>query len=635
MNHRLLPVLVLLGLVVGVPGVPSVAAQDQASIAIDIRAGYEGSYRVAEWFPVVVTVANDGPDIHGTLEWSFPGQREELVFRREIDLPRGSRKRVSLAVFAREFARNGRLRLLAGNRALAEQIVSLDPVDPTRFLIGVISSDPALLNSLNSLSIASTSGTTVRHLQLTDLPDQAAALRGLNALFLHNVDSAVLSPAQLSALDLWVRIGGQLVVSGGIGGQQAAAALQNILPVAVSGAVSQGDLAPLAVFGSGDAPPGAATALSDVQPRAGAEPLPPDAPLLYQWEYGAGAVTFSRFDLAGLRGWAGETRLWDQVLVPIAIFAPGTDARLQRINLLQNVLRLPALALPSTGLLLCFLVAYILTIGPLNYLVLRRLGRLEWAWLTVPLAVVVFAGGLYIVGFGLRGGRSQLNQVAVVQAFEGQSRGMATGFIGLFSPRRSTYRLAFPADTLVSEARSQSDMPNQQATVLTRDSAVEVPDVLVDVASVRTFMTEAPIEVPVRVQSDMRLVGGDVEGEILNAGSQALADALVVQGDTFQPIGSLAPGARRRVTLGGAPGNFPWGVNLPPAGPFDRQQLLAALFNNGAFRFGSFTSPGGPLDEQGVYLLAWSDQPAIPVRLDGDEAPQTGATLYVIRLETN
>src|SRR5215207_886122 len=87
------------------------AAQNQPPITINVQVGYDGVYRFAEWFPVVVDIANDGPDVRGVLEWSFPGQHDESTFHRAIDLPRGSRKRVSMDVFARGFPRNGQVRL--------------------------------------------------------------------------------------------------------------------------------------------------------------------------------------------------------------------------------------------------------------------------------------------------------------------------------------------------------------------------------------------------------------------------------------------------------------------------------------------------------------------------------------------
>nr|MDQ2996763.1 hypothetical protein [Chloroflexota bacterium] len=95
-----------------------VAAQAQPPITLDVRVGYEGTYRIGAWFPLSVSIGNDGPDLRGVLEWSFTDQADEQVFRQVIELPRGSRKRVTLEVFARNFVRTGQLRLLDGENPL-------------------------------------------------------------------------------------------------------------------------------------------------------------------------------------------------------------------------------------------------------------------------------------------------------------------------------------------------------------------------------------------------------------------------------------------------------------------------------------------------------------------------------------
>src|SRR6185295_3653689 len=100
--------------------------------------------------------------------------------------------------------------------------------------------------------------------------------------------------------------------------------------------------------------------------------------------------------------------------------------------------------------------------------------------------------------------RSQIDQIAIVQGSEGQSRGFATAFVGLFSPRRTSYTLGFPTETLISESRTWGELSSQPAPVLQNDAGTEVPDVLVDVGSIRTFMAEGPLDLPVRVQSDVR-----------------------------------------------------------------------------------------------------------------------------------
>jgi hypothetical protein len=628
---RIAFVALLVGIISALAGVGRATAQDEPVVTIDVRAGYDGAYRLGEWFPVVVTIANDGPDLRGVLDWRFAGRPDEPAFQRAIDLPRGSRKRVTIDVFANDLVRSGQLRLLDGTLIVNEQTTPLEAVDQGRFLIVVVSSDAALLNSLNSVSLPAVGGATVRHLDATMLPESAASLRGVNVLFLHDVDTAALSQAQRDTLALWVQVGGQLVVSGGGGGQRTAAGVADLLPADVNGEIAQGDLTALGQLAGTAPPPVAGAALSVAQPRLSAESLPPNAALLFRWLRGAGAVTFTTFDLAGLRGWDGEPKLWSRLLAPLEVLAPGFDARQRRLNLLQSTLRLPSLGLPSAGALFCFLIGYIFVVGPLNYLALRRLRRLEWAWLTVPGAVLIFAGGLYVVGFGLRGGQSQLSQIAIVQGSEGDARGFVTAFVGLFSPRRTSYTLGFPPETLISETRAFNDLTGDTAIARQGDAGAEVPGVLVDVGSVRTFMAEGRVVVPLSVQSDVRGDQRQITGQIRNAGSQPLEDVLIVRGSAFQSLGTIEPGASRPVSLGSS-GNFPWGVNMSRSGLFERQQLLSALFEGGPARFGNSNAPSQPIDERGVYLLAWSGTPSVPVRLDGREASQDGLTLYIIRL---
>jgi hypothetical protein len=453
------------------------------------------------------------------------------------------------------------------------------------------------------------------------------------------VDSATLTPTQRSALALWVSQGGQLVVSGGIGGQQAAAGLVDLLPANVGGDIVQGDLAPLAVFaGVTERPPVANAPLTQAQPRAGAEQIPVGTALLFRQAYGAGMVLYCAFDLASLRGWTGETVLWGQLLSWINPLVANAGAHVNQVNLLQSVLRLRPLGLPSASALLLFLLAYMLVIGPINYFVLRRMQRLEWAWLTIPLVVLVFAGGLYVVGFGLRGGRAQLYQVAVVQGAEGQSRGFATAFVGLFSPRRASYSLDFPADSLVSESRGWNDSIGQLATIVTDDSGAPSADVLLDIASVRTFVSEAAVDLPLSVQSDFSVDSAGLHGAIRNTGANQLEDVLIVQGELFTRIGTLAPGASQQVEPSAMRTGFPFAANLSEVGLFDRQQMLTTIYNNDILhlRNPNPTSSAGArqTDIADVYLLAWSSQPIAGARVDGQAPSQNGVTLYVIRLRS-
>jgi hypothetical protein len=609
-----------------------VAAQEQGfGLTLTLRPGYAGAYRLGEWFPVTVEIANDGRDLRGVLEWSFPGAQSQPVFRREIDLPRGSQKRVMLDVFVQGFARNGMVRLIENGNVVLEQSIGIEAIEMDRFLVMVVGSDPTLLTSLSAMSISGASGTVVRHISSDDLPAHALVLRGVNAIFIHDVNTAALSVDQRAALREWVHLGGQLVVGGGINGERAATGLADILPVETTRTLDQGDLSPLEQFtGSPPTPP--AGPLLVVRPRPGAEALPPATPLIYRSRVGNGIVAFSAFDLALLRGWAAEPALWSQVLQPVPLFIPGFDARMNQISLMQDALQLPAIRLPSAAALAAFLIVYILVVGPVNYLALRRLRRLEWAWVTIPVTVVVFTAGVFLVGFGLRGGQTQFFQVAVVQGSEGASRGMTTAYMALFSPIRGSYTLRFPADHLVSETRGFDDFTARPLLATSDDNGVTVPDLLIDVASVRTLIAEAPTTTSVQVQSTVRFDGDEPLGEVRNVGSMALEQAIVVHQGRFQELGDLAPGARAAFDFNGSRGSFPFGVSIGDDRVFNRRQILFRLFNS-ASRIAPI-SGRSPLDDQGVYLIGWSRSTALPVEVNGRTAAQEGLTLFVIRLRT-
>lgn len=621
---------VLIALLCVLPVVPVAAQEQVAGLILTLRPGYAGAYRLGEWFPITVDVANDGRDIQGVLEWSFPGWQNQPLFRRTIDLPRGSRKRVMLEAFATGFARNGTLRLIENGNVLLEQSVGIEAVEPDRFLIVIVGSDPALLTSLSAMSISGVSGVTVRHISPDDLPSHALVLRGINAIFIHDVDTAALALDQRTALRDWVLLGGQLVVGGGINGERAAAGLADLLPVEVTRTLNQGDLMPLAQLGGSEPQPSTGP-LVTVVPRPGAEALPAGHSLIYRASFGNGVVVFSTFDLTLLRGWASEPQLWSRVLQPVPLFIPAFEGRVNQISLMQDALQIRAAGLPPASALAAFLLVYILVVGPVNYLALRRIGRLEWAWWTIPLTVALFAGGVFVVGFVIRGGQAQLYQVAIIQGVERETRGVATAHLALFSPLRSNYALRTPAGSLLSETRSFDDFTARPLIATADDAGVEVPDLLVDVASIRTLIAESAVELPVQVESALRFDGGDPAGEVHNVGRVAVEDAIVVHQGMFQHIGNLMPGASARFDFNGSRGSFPFGVSVGDDRMFNRRQILFQLFNNNLAR----PSIRSPLDAQGVYLIGWSATPAVPLEMNGRSASQQGLTLFVIRLRAS
>lgn len=626
---------------------PSIAQEppNQKGITLDVQAGYDDHYRQQQWFPITLIASNDGPDIRGTIEWHFTNDTRR--FRRDIELPRGARKRITLYAVSHNFMRTAVVRLFHGNKQVYQQQVQITPIATEQFVVGVLSSDKTLLNSLSAMAMDNTSGTIVLHVQPDMLPDHARVLDVFDVLFIHDSTTRTLSTEQQAALRLWVRLGGQLVVSGGASAAQSTSGLEDMLPVTIQGL--QKDVSLASLQGLIRAFPGQQnmtfpdrTTVSVVDVYDDAHALVHDN-LLIEHAYGSGRVIFSAFDLSALRVWSSESELWSTVLESIPRFAPAPEFW-QRGNILYDILEVSSLYLLSFWVLLLFILSYIVIVGPVNFLVLRRIRHAELAWITTPLIVVLFVVGTYGTGFLMRGTQPKLYQMTIAQSAEGHSYGQATAYTGIFSPRRKTYTLSFPEQTLVRRAIRNSESDTNAPIIAWADQATEVRDVLIDVSEMRTFTAEKAMEIPVNVQSTLTYDQQRIQGELENSGTISLVDAILVRGNIAQELGTLAPGDTVSVDMNvgvelDSWEAFPEMTTTPNLGVFNRREALLELFSwNQSFYTihpeDDMFVPGMP-EPYGVYLFGWSEpeQPFIDVQVNNRAIDQQSIVLHIIRLK--
>ena len=248
----------------------------------------------------------------------------------------------------------------------------------------------------------------------------------------------------------WIAGGGRLVIVGGTAGPSSLSAFPDaILPYRPTATT---DLAPASLTALlGELPAGATDLPALTGELAGGRALATsgDRVVAAERAYGSGAVTIVGFDPT--IGWIAESdageSLWRRLLPSRSNGGPvvGDDSQI-----VSAASQLPSLALPPIGGLVALLGAYILLIGPINYLVLKRLDKREWAWVTMPALIAVFAVGAYGIGSFLRGSEVIVNEVAIVRGAPGATEGTAQAYLGVFSPSRGTYQLRVPGGALLS-----------------------------------------------------------------------------------------------------------------------------------------------------------------------------------------
>ena len=310
-------------------------------------------------------------------------------------------------------------------------------------------------------------------------------------------------------------------------------------------------------------------------------------------------------------------------------------------QLVGAVSQLPSLALPPIGGLIALLIAYIALIGPINYLVLRRLDRREWAWVTMPVLIVVFAVGAYGFGAALRGSDVLVNEVALVRGSPGATDGTAQVYVGVFSPSRGSYQVSVPGGALLSSPINGEffggDSTAGTLDVLQGDPA-KVRDLAVGFGSLRTIRAETPVSVPM-VKADLSIVDGHLKGTIANESQVTLEKPAVVLGGTVAVLADLAPGATQTVDAPLVAGQF--GQPLS-------DKVVGAIFNDPSQFNGSTSNlyirhtivdqltydpnfgSTGQLTSDGAVILAWGSGSLLPVEIAGQTPRATGNVLYYL-----
>ena len=579
------------------------AAQD-GGLSLSARAGFDGLYKEMDAVPVFVSVRNDGPPIEGEIRIAVDSMSGgPVVYSAPVSLPTGSDKRVALYIDVLTFTGDLNVQLVSDETVVAT--ADSNPLIMTmrhHLLYGVITSDPSGLAFLETVSGSRTD-------------------------------------ADVAFLDL-----------------------ADLLPVTVGGVESADDLPALSAFGGvAFNAPGPYT-LTGSSLRAGELLIHQDGlPILAHTPLGLGGVTFLALDpkLAPLAGWRGHAAVWESIAALTSTPGPYANGIQDGYAATQAASSIPGLRLPSVGQLLLFLFVYTLVIGPINFLVLRRLRRRELAWVTIPVLVLLFSAITFFTSFRSRGGAVLQNEMSVAYGSVEAERVRTQSIVGLYSPQRGRYDLSLPYDTtafpLTGQFGSVGLVSNLAAIVRAGDLTLR--EVRADTGEVVAFLVDAhrprpPLSATARLVDDGRAVAVTVR----NDGALTLENAVLLYGDQQRQLDDLAPGAAREaqlpVTVLGPPGATPTPDPYMPSAVlvpsplindptyilgtpdyfsdpnvYARWQLVQSLYNY------SDTSPVQQTDPtKSIILAGWLPDSDQPIDLGDVATTRSAATLVLLEI---
>ena len=636
------------------------AATNRFDIAV--ASGYHGAVKLSAWMPVTVDVANRGQQFDGTLEISAnasPGigpPAGNAVYETPLSLAPGATKHIS-TYLSTDSGGTIDVRIVSSGGRVVQSAQSGIAASVSGLLVGVLSDNPTALDSIATIHPGGVSSTVV-HLSSADLPASALILRGFDLIALDDFSTDTLTAAQHDALRDYVMQGGSLLLGTGGSWRKTLAGLpQPIAPMRLNGstvlAVSQalGGVTNLEIA-TGSPADGATTWLDDR-----------GLPLMVESAVGAGYVEMATFDWAqgGIVASSDADAVLRQTVVrstygsPNATFgvnAIGTKAGVfgnsvafRGGGLSQALGNVPALDLPAWWLIGGLVFIYVLLIGPVNYFVLRRIGRRAVAWITIPVLAIVASGGAYGASVLTKGTSVVANEISIVHAQPGWTNAYAEQYTGIVTPTRGDFevgvgslgRMISPIDYFSSPGGSNSSA----VEINTATGIIRLP--AMTAFTLRGFATEDITTAP-SVAASARVNGGQVTGTIRNSSSMSFTDGVVLSGTAYQKIGALAPGATLSFavtpSISGVAGPPPYmqiyPSNLCCGGPVNNSPDVERLNETRSAIVSTLTSAnfGGAAVTAAPIVVLWTTQPLEDVTVNGAQPRQYIEDAVVLNVPT-
>jgi hypothetical protein len=447
----------------------------------DVFVGFGGVVPEADWFPVFCEVRNEGPGFNAFFEFQ-DGAGGGLTRQMVIELPTGTLKRFSFPMFAgNRYGSQYSATLRNEKGQVVAQVSNLAPSQHINWQSHLLAAIPASAAGMPgfpeeaSRNFSARPVATTGRVQPEMFPDNPLALEGLDSLYLNSQRAVDLKERQIEALMSWLHGGGHLIVG--------VDALLDVTGVPWLKSLVPGELGSprtVPVKDSFDrwlrSRPAAPTTAPEpafdeayrnlrpeptfnetslraigIQLTAGGriELAADGTPLIVSRRAGRGQVTVLLFnpELEPLRSWKLRPFFWARVAgVPGVLIqnqpppnqgSTGVDGVFGAMVDSRQIRKLPVSAL------LGLLVVYLLVIGPLDQWWLRKINRQMLTWITFPAYVVLFSVLIWVIGYKLRAGESEWNEMQIVDVLpKGNAAELrGTTYASLYSPVNASYAL--------------------------------------------------------------------------------------------------------------------------------------------------------------------------------------------------
>jgi hypothetical protein len=207
---------------------------------------------------------------------------------------------------------------------------------------------------------------------------------------------------------------------------------------------------------------------------------------------------------------------------------------------------------------LLLLLVYLVVIGPFDQWWLKKIGKQMLTWITFPTYVVLFSLLIYFIGYKLRAGETEWNELNVVDILPRGDKVDLRGrtYVSIYSSGNATYPINGPegyAAIRPELADFRGDPKNDRLKIVQNGNTYKA-DVFVPVWSSLLYSSEWFKTNDTPFVASVTRSGTGYQLEIENLLDRSLTDLRVIAGQTVFQIEPIQAGGRKIVALDPANG---------------------------------------------------------------------------------
>ena len=548
-----------------------------AEVRFDVFMGFSGKARNGEWFPVTVEIENDGPTFSGEIEIK-PSSFNEQSIRYKIELPNNTRKRLSIPVFNNSNYRWNAKLLNDGKVVSKNDNLRIDSIPWFSKLFAAVSdqqsSGPVLPETRFKNNNANRRfSPVVVNIQADIFPDNPVTLHGLSSLYLNSKRAINFRAEQASAVSIWVRSGGHLILGVDQPSDITGTPWLRELLNTQFGLIQNLEVGPLIRDWLSNAgyPVGAIDEefntkflnATPVRLKDGKTLMSFDGEtLIANANRGLGQVTILGFnpEREPIRSWENRAWLWARLAdIDSEWFVsekPPRDYGRMNVDGLYGMMidSRQVSKLPVIWLIL-LLITYLVIIGPVDRIWLKRINKQMLTWLTFPIYVIFFSFLIYYIGYRLRAGQLEINELHIVDVLPGDQVALrGRSYASIYSPSNKDYLMggSLALGAFRNEISSFSNGAGNQPLLIGLSPGKLEAKARVPIWTSRLFSSEWVSGSEVNIQASVTKQNNDTyQLEILNGLRKPIVGAAFValQRIVYDESINITPGERGLLEL--------------------------------------------------------------------------------------